>query len=132
VARRPQHGLRRDATATFCGVAALEDVGVEAVEGLDAAVLGVGPAGFPDGAAHVLGGAVGEGNTEGFLRQHALCDHGGETVGHEPGFPGARRGQYQERAIKMAEDGCLLWVGVAHGIGEMLVSERSQITDIGW
>jgi hypothetical protein len=70
VARRPQHGLRRDATATFCGVAALEDVGAEAVEDLDAAVLGVCPAGFPDGAAHVLGGAVGEGNTEGFLGWH--------------------------------------------------------------
>jgi len=50
----------------------------------------------------------------------------GEAVGHEPGFPGACRGQYQERAIEMAEDGCLLWVGVAHGIGVMLVSERIE------
>jgi hypothetical protein len=55
----------------------------------------------------------------------------GEAVGHEPGFPGASRGQYQERAIEMAEDGCLLWVGIAHGIGVMLVGERSQITGIG-
>ena len=46
----------------------------------------------------------------------------GEAVGHEPGFPGARRGQYQERAIEMAEDICLLWVGIAHGIGVMRVS----------
>ena len=101
--------------------------GAEAVEGLDAAVLAVGPAGFPDGAAHVLGGAVGEGDAEGFLRRHAPGDDGGEAVGHEPGFPGACRGQYLERAIKMAEDGCLLWVGIAHGIGVMRVSEQSQI-----
>jgi len=46
----------------------------------------------------------------------------GEAVGHEPGFFGARRGQYQERAIDMAGNGCLLWVGVAHGIGVMLAS----------
>jgi len=50
----------------------------------------------------------------------------GEAVGHEPGFPGACRCQYQERAIEMAEDGCLLWVGIAHGIGVMLVSERIE------
>ena len=57
-------------------------------------------------------------------RAHSLIT--GEAVGHEPGFPGARRGQYQERAIEMAEDGCLLWVGIAHGIGVMLVSERIE------
>jgi len=56
--------------------------------------------------------------------RHAFGDHGGEAVGHEPGFSGARRGQYQERAIEMAEDGYLLLVGIAHGIGVMLVSER--------
>jgi len=50
----------------------------------------------------------------------------GEVVGHEPGFSGASRGQYQERAIEMAEDGCLLLVWIAHGIGEMLVSEQIE------
>jgi hypothetical protein len=48
------------------------------------------------------------------------------AVGHEPGFPGARRGQYQERAIEMTEDGCLLLVWIAHGIGVMRVSERIE------
>jgi len=49
-----------------------------------------------------------------------------DAVGHEPGFSGARRGQYQERAIEMAEDGGLLSVGIAHCIGVIRVSERIE------
>ncbi len=103
-----------------------EHPGAEAVEGLDAAVLGSSPAGFGDGLAHVLGGTVGEGDTEGFLRWHASGDDGGEAVGHDPGLSGACGCQDQERAIEMTEDGCLLLVGIAHGIGEMLVCQRIE------
>ena len=100
-----------------------EHPSAEPVEDLDAAVLGSSPAGFGDGLAHVLGGTVGEGDGESFLRWHASVDYRSEAVGHEAGFSGACRCQNQERAIEMTEDGCPLLVGIAHGIGVMLVCE---------
>jgi len=41
-------------------------------------------------------------------------------------FPVPAGANTKERATKMAEDGGLLWVGIAHGIGVMLVSERVE------
>lgn len=58
------------------------------------------------------------------LGRTTILDHGGEAVGHDAGFSGSGRSQDQEHAMKMAEDGCLLLVGIAHGIGMMLVCER--------
>ena len=50
--------IGRDAPSNFCGVATLE-----AVEGLSAAVLGAGPAGFPEGHSDEICELFGSGGT---------------------------------------------------------------------
>ena len=80
------------------GPGAVEEIGeIEGVSLVEVLVIGEegganrggGSAGFLDGAAHVLGSAVGEGDAEGDLRRHAGGDDGGEAVGHEAGLAGA-------------------------------------------
>lgn len=86
------------------------------MEGLDAAELGGGTAGFEDGATHVLGSAVGEGDAEGDLRRHAAGDDGGQAVGHETCLAGACGCQYEQGAVKVIEDLSLLGIGIGHRI----------------
>ncbi len=50
-----------------------------------------------------------------------LCD-----LGHNAGLSGTCRRQDQERAGEMIENGYLLLVEIAHGIGEMRVSGRLE------
>ena len=95
------------------------------MEGLDAAEFGGGTAGFLDGAAHVLGGAVGEGDAEGDLRRHA----GGQAVGHETCLAGACGGQYEQGAVKVIENLSLLGVGIGHRIAG--IRSGAQLTNIG-
>ena len=95
------------------------------MEGLDAAEFGGGTAGFQDGAAHVLVGAVGEGDAEGDLRRHA----GGQAVGHETCLAGACGGQYEQGAVKVIEDLSLLGVGIGHRIAG--IRSGARLTNIG-
>jgi hypothetical protein len=91
------------------------------VEGLDAAELGGGTAGFQDGTAHVLGGAVGESDAEGDLRRHAGGNDGGQAIRHDACLAGACGCQYEQGAVKVIEDLSLLGVRIGHRIAGMLM-----------
>ncbi len=69
----------------------------------------------------MLGRAVGEGDSEGKLRRHSGGDDGGEAIGHDAGLAGASGGQYEQRAMEMAEDLLLLGVGIGHRLTVMLI-----------
>ncbi len=67
-----------------------------------------------------LGAAMGEGNTEGALRRHALGENGGEAARHDSRLSRPGRSEHQQGTIKMVDNLLLVGVGISHANGGMV------------